>query len=100
MVHLDVRARRLVAAVLTMSAVAGLSACGGPTGPTVTLYSAQHQELVQAWIDDFTDETGIRVDVRRGGDFELANQIIAEGDASPADVFVTENSPALSLLSS
>jgi iron(III) transport system substrate-binding protein len=37
--------------------------------------------------------------VRRGGDFELANQILAEGNASPADVFITENSPALSMLS-
>ena len=98
--HLDVCARRLLAAALTVLALGGVSACGGPTGPTVTLYSAQHQELVQAWIEEFSNETGIRVDVRRGGDFELANQIIAEGNASPADVFVTENSPALSLLSS
>lgn len=91
---------RLPAAVAAVLALIGLSACGGPSGPTITLYSAQHQELVQAWVEEFTDETGIRVDIRRGGDFELANQILAEGDSSPADVFVTENSPALSLLSS
>lgn len=90
--------RVAVATLAATGLVAGLAACGA-SGPTITLYSAQHQELAQEWIDGFTAETGIRVEVRRGADFELANQILAEGDASPADVFITENSPALSLLS-
>ncbi|MCY7341798.1 MAG: iron ABC transporter substrate-binding protein [Pseudonocardia sp.] len=92
-------ARRVASAVAAIGLAASLAACGS-SGPTITLYSAQHQDLNQAWIDGFTKETGIRVEMRRGGDFELANQILAEGDASPADVFITENSPALSLLSS
>lgn len=87
----------LTTAILTAAAV--LTGCGGPEGPTLTLYSAQHSDLVQAWTDGFAKETGIKVAVRRGGDFELANQILAEGTSSPADVFVTENSPAQSLLS-
>ena len=41
----------------------------------------------------FTEETGIKVELRNGSDSELANQIVQEGDASPADVFLTENSP-------
>jgi iron(III) transport system substrate-binding protein len=88
----------LVTALVTAAAV--LAGCGGPEAPTLTLYSAQHSDLVKAWTDGFTKDTGITVNVRRGGDFELANQILAEGDSSPADVFVTENSPAQSLLSS
>lgn len=88
--------RGLVAAVL---AAATVTACGS-SQPTITLYNAQHAELAKAWIDGFTKETGIKVEVRQGGDFELANQILAEGGSSPADVFMTENSPALSLLSS
>lgn len=90
------------------AAVALLAACGSPAAPAgapaapvpLTLYSAQHQEIAQAWVDEFTEQTGIPVTIRRGGDFELANQIVAEGDSSPADVFITENTPALSLLSS
>jgi iron(III) transport system substrate-binding protein len=35
------------------------------------------------------------VTYRQGGDTEMGNQLIAEGDASPADVFLTENSPAM-----
>ena len=89
----------LVAGVVVLvSLVASLTACGA-SGPTLTLYNAQHQDIAQAWVDGFTEETGVQVNIRRGGDFELANQIIAEGASSPADVFITENSPALSLLS-
>jgi len=33
--------------------------------------------------------------VRQGSDTELSNQIVQEGAASPADVFLTENSPAM-----
>jgi iron(III) transport system substrate-binding protein len=86
------------AAVAVALAATALTGCG-IGGPSLTLYSAQHADLVQAWADGFEKETGIEVEVRRGGDFELANQIVAEGASSPADVFVTENSPAQSLLS-
>jgi iron(III) transport system substrate-binding protein len=51
-------------------------------------------------VDGFTRETGIKVELRSGKDFELANQIAQEGDASPADVFITENSPAMQVVSS
>ena len=46
-------------------------------------------------LEQFTKETGIKVTYRQGGDTELGNQLIAEGDSSPADVFLTENSPAM-----
>ncbi|SIQ92652.1 iron(III) transport system substrate-binding protein [Bosea sp. TND4EK4] len=64
----------------------------------ITVYNAQHASLTQAWADGFTKETGIKVTLRKGSDTELANQIVQEGAASPADVFVTENSPAMVLV--
>jgi len=64
----------------------------------ITVYNAQHASLTQAWADGFTKETGIKVTIRKGSDTELANQIVQEGAASPADVFVTENSPAMVLV--
>ena len=36
--------------------------------------------------------------LRNGGDSEFSNQLVAEGKASPADVFLTENSPAMVLV--
>ena len=70
------------------------SAQSGDT--TLTLYNAQHVALGEAWAADFTRLTGINVVVRSGKDSELANVIIQEGEGSPADVFITENSPAMS----
>ena len=47
----------------------------------------------------FTKETGIDVKVHQGEAPELASQLVKEGASSPADVFFTENSPELELLS-
>ncbi len=49
-------------------------------------------------MDGFTKETGIKVTLRNGGDSELGNQLVQEGTASPADVFLTENSPSMVLV--
>ncbi|WP_448950209.1 iron ABC transporter substrate-binding protein [Labrys neptuniae] len=64
----------------------------------ITVYNAQHESLTKAWAEAFTKETGIKVTLRNGGDTELGNQIVQEGDKSPADVFLTENSPAMVLV--
>ncbi len=66
---------------------------------TLTLYNAQHESLVKAMVDGFTRETGIKVELRNGKDFDLANQIAQEGPNSPADLFITENSPAMQVVS-
>ena len=68
------------------------------TGETITVYNAQHESLTQAWADAFTTQTGIAVVLRNGDDAELGNQLVQEGSASPADVFLTENSPAIALV--
>ncbi|HEY0449595.1 iron ABC transporter substrate-binding protein [Actinophytocola sp.] len=98
------RTAALVSAAVV--AVGSLTACGNGDGAaaggssTLTLYNAQHEDLVKAMVAGFTKDTGIKVDIRSGEDFELGNQIVQEGNASPADVFVTENSPAMSLVDS
>lgn len=68
-------------------------------GVTLTLYNAQHVPLAEAWVADFTRTTGIDVQIRSGKDLELAQVLVQEGTASPADVFITENSPAMSVVS-
>ena len=67
---------------------------------SLVVYNAQHTSLTQAWADGFTKETGVKVTLRNGGDSELGNQLVQEGAASPADVFLTENSPAMALVDS
>jgi iron(III) transport system substrate-binding protein len=99
------RAGRTIASIFSLLGVAGaLAACGSsseaaaPGGGALTLYNAQHEDLMQAVVDGFTEKTGIKVEFRNGDDAELANQIVQEGKASPADVFVTENSPSVQLV--
>jgi iron(III) transport system substrate-binding protein len=69
-----------------------------PSAEGIVVYNAQHVSLTKSWVEAFTRETGIKVTVRNGGDSALANQIVQEGAASPADVFLTENSPAMALV--
>jgi iron(III) transport system substrate-binding protein len=83
----------IVVSVLTV--VLGATACSSSGNDELLIYNAQHESLAKEWIDAFTKETGIKVTYRQGEDTELGNQLIAEGQASPADVFLTENSPAM-----
>jgi iron(III) transport system substrate-binding protein len=88
--------RATAAAVSVLGVTAGLTACG--SGDVLTVYSAQHESLVRTMLEDFTEETGIELEFRDANDSELANQIVEEGEASPADVFLTENSPAIDVV--
>ncbi len=92
--------RNIVRTVLAVLAICLLTVTGtgcskGGAGDELLIYNAQHESLTKEWIEAFTQETGIKVAYRQGGDTELGNQLIAEGASSPADVFLTENSPAM-----
>jgi iron(III) transport system substrate-binding protein len=77
----------------------GHQALAAPAGGSLTLYSAQHQQSVNMITAGFTKATGIPVQVHHGEAPEIAAQIVREGSKSPADVYFTENSPELVLLS-
>lgn len=85
-------------ALVISSLLAGSSAFAADNEDGIVIYNAQHENLVQSWVDGFTKETGIKVTLRNGGDTELGNQLVQEGKVSPADVFLTENSPAMTLV--
>ncbi|MCX4216578.1 MULTISPECIES: iron ABC transporter substrate-binding protein [unclassified Pseudomonas] len=84
------------AALATALLAAGQAFAADSVG--LLVYNAQHETLTKAWVAGFTEETGIPVTVRNGDDTEMGNQIVQEGAASPADVFLTENSPAMVLV--
>jgi iron(III) transport system substrate-binding protein len=65
---------------------------------TLIIYNGQEEEITAALADAFEKKTGIPTEIRNGEGFELANQILAEGSRSPADVVFTENSPEITLL--
>jgi iron(III) transport system substrate-binding protein len=97
------RRRVVLAAALTALTMPLLTGCGGSSSAdkdAVVVYNAQHEELITAVAKQFTKKTGIEVKLRNASDLELANQLVAEGKRSPADVFLTENSPAMALVDS
>jgi iron(III) transport system substrate-binding protein len=87
-------------AVTTSFFVAGCgnSSSSSDSGGSLTLYSSQHEPMTEALVAGFEAENGAEVQVRYGEDEGLASQIEQEGDASPADVFLAENTPPLELL--
>jgi len=87
----------LVIAVVAGGFALALAACGGGGGGgnTITLYNGQHPQLTAAIVSAFEKQTGINVQVRTDDGLVLADQILQEGAKSPADVYLTENSPEL-----
>ena len=67
---------------------------------SITLYSGQHVQTTQTLVAAFEKKTGITVNVRYDDEDTFVAQIETEGKHSPADVFLTENSPPLEELAS
>jgi iron(III) transport system substrate-binding protein len=98
--------RRLLRASVACAAplaflLAGCAQGGGAgSAGSLTVYSGQHVQTTQALIAAFERESGISVSLRSDDEDVLADQIVTEGQRSPADVIYTENSPPLQYLDS
>jgi len=97
------RARWMTAAAALAAGCGLLAGCGGSAASggdpqSITLYNGQHVQTAQNLVAAFEKATGITVNIRSDDEDTLADQIVTEGSHSPADVFLTENSPPLESL--
>ena len=84
--------------VLTIVVLAGVVfSCGG-SEDSITVYSGRTENLIGPLIEEFTDSTGIEVEIRYGQSADLALLIDEEGDRSPADIFISQSPGAIGFL--
>lgn len=103
----------LIRIAFTVAASFAASACGkppssdaapkdaAPAGPAaaivgeVNVYSGRHYDSDIAVFADFTNQTGVKVNVIEAGGDELIERMTREGAASPADIFITADAGML-----
>jgi len=86
--------------LLTLAAAAcddggSSGASGGGAEETLTIYSGREEEYVEGLFEDFENAEGIDLEVRYGDSAELAATLAEEGEASPADVFFSQDAGSL-----
>lgn len=87
-----------LAAVAALAAT-GLAACGGDD-PTLVIYSGRAESLIGPLLSDFTDDTGIAVEVKYGQSADMAlllEEELAAGK-SDVDVFISQSPGAIGFL--
>ena len=72
----------------TLVSGCGFLGIGGDEPGDLQVYSARHYDLEDAFVE-FEEQTGLSVDFIYGDDTELLERLKAEGDETPADLFVT-----------
>lgn len=74
------------------------SASPAAVAGSLVIYSGRSEELVGPIIEQFEEDSGVDVEVNYAGTTELASTLLEEGDASPADVFFSQDAGALGAL--
>ncbi len=88
--------RWIVPACIAVALATTVAACGGDSSSgasgssdvTLTVYTDQHAELVEGLTRKYTEDTGVGFRIQNDA---TVGQIEAEGDASRADVFLSED---------
>lgn len=61
----------------------------------LTVYTSRQPQLIEPIVEQFTKETGIKVNLLSGNAQELMERIDIEGEDSPADIFMTVDAGVL-----
>ena len=61
----------------------------------LVVYSGRAERLIKPVLDEFQAKSGIQIELLSSGTTELVNRLQAEGDHTPADVFLTNDAGSL-----
>ncbi len=96
-----VRSNGLAGLMLIVLALTFLAGCGGNNGSAdngeLVVYSSRNENFVNALLQNFEDETGIRIRALHAGGGAV-NRIIEEGRNVQADIFISNDVGALEYL--
>lgn len=86
-------------ALLAMMAISfAAPAIAQESSESLVVYSGRNEELIGPVLAQFTELTGVQVNVVYGDTASIANQILEEGANSPADVYISQDAGALGAL--
>tara|TARA_A100001011_G_scaffold34939_1_gene33266 strand:+ start:3109 stop:4104 length:996 start_codon:yes stop_codon:yes gene_type:complete len=72
-----------------------LVSCSYQANDELTIYTSRQPQLLEPIIEDFFQDTGIKVNLLSGNAQELMERIDIEGEDSPADIFMTVDAGVL-----
>jgi iron(III) transport system substrate-binding protein len=75
-----------------------LAACSSGGEDRLVVYSGRTSNLIGPLLEDFSEQSGIAIDVRYDESANLALLIDEEGDRTPADVFISQSPGAVGYL--
>ncbi|HCC68880.1 MAG TPA: iron ABC transporter substrate-binding protein [Nitrospiraceae bacterium] len=81
--------------IVVLAMLMPLSIAGQASAQELVMYSGRIERLIRPILDDFTKETGIKVKLHSGATVELLNRLLAEGDRTPADLYLTVDAGTL-----
>ncbi len=81
--------------LLTLAACSLFASSMSFAAEEVNLYSARKEKLIKPLLDNFTKETGIKVNLVTAGAGPLLKRLETEGANSPADLFITTDAGRL-----
>ncbi len=81
--------RRLLVVSLVLLTAACTKVTEPPETPTLVVYSARAQQLIEPLFERYTAETGVEIKILSDSEGALMQRLQAEGDASPADLLIT-----------
>jgi iron(III) transport system substrate-binding protein len=81
--------------VTVISMAIFLSTAGPLFAQELIIYSGRGERLIKPVLDEFTKQTGIKATLHSAGTVELLNRLMAEGDRTPADIYMTVDAGTL-----